>query len=254
MKGLTLLVAGFCIFSGIGQAAPHVPGRNSVWLRGQSQDVYFYPAQGSAHGSVLFVPGDGGWRGFAIDLAQVMAKAGYDVYGLDTKRYLESFSGKATLHETDVMNDFRETAVWIAQGRGTRVSLVGWSEGAGLCLLGASSPEGKSLFTGLITLGLPEQNILEWRLVDYLSWITKKTPNEPVFHSIDYISRVTPLRLWMLQSTQDEYVPLDKSREMFAAALQPKRFSAIEATNHRFDGNQQELFHLMEEGLKWLNG
>src|SRR5207247_604454 len=215
----------------------NTPGRNSVWLRGQAQDVYFYPAQNAAHRPVLFVPGDGGWRGFAIDLAQVMAQAGYDVYGLDTKRYLESFTGKRALQETDVMNDFREIAMWIAQGQDARVSLVGWSEGAGLCLLGAASPEGKSLFSGLITLGLPEQNILGWRLADYLSWITKKTPNEPVFNSIDYISRVTPLRFWMLQSTRDEYVPLDKSREMFAAAAEPKRFSAIEARNHRFEGN-----------------
>ena len=152
------------------------------------------------------------------------------------------------------MNDFREIAMWIAQGQDARVSLVGWSEGAGLCLLGAASPEGKSLFSGLITLGLPEQNILGWRLADYLSWITKKTPNEPVFNSIDYISRVTPLRFWMLQSTRDEYVPLDKSREMFAAAAEPKRFSAIEARNHRFEGNQKELFRLLQEGLRWLNG
>jgi dienelactone hydrolase len=247
-----VLVLGIFIFSGIREAAAHTPGRNSVVVHGQAQDIYFYPAQVPARGSVLFLPGDGGWRGFAIDLARVMAQAGYDVYGLDTKRYLESFNSKTPGHESDVMNDFREIAMWIAQGRGARISLVGWSEGAGLCLLGAASPEGKALFTGLITLGLPEQNILGWRLADYLTWITKKTPNEPVFRSIDYVSRVTPLRLWMLQSTKDEYVPLDKSREIFAAASEPKRFSAIEASNHRFEGNQKELFRLIEEGLRWL--
>ena len=254
MKRLALLFAGLFIFSRIGHAAAaHAPGRNSVPLRGQAQDLYFLPAQGASHGLVLFVPGDGGWRGFAIDLARVMAQAGYDVYGLDTKRYLESFTGKTALHETDVMTDFREIALWMAQGRAARVSLVGWSEGAGLSLLGAASPEGKNLFTGLITLGLPEQNILGWRVADYLSWITKKTPDEPMFRSMDYMSRVTPLRLWMLQSTRDEYVPLDRSREMFAAASEPKRFSTIEASNHRFDGNQKELFRLIEDGLRWLN-
>jgi dienelactone hydrolase len=203
---------------------------------------------------ILFVPGDGGWRGFAIDIAQVMSKAGYDVYGLNTKRYLESFTGKTTLRETEVMGDFRDIAMWIDQGRSARISLVGWSEGAGLCLLGAASPEGKNVFTGLITLGLPENSVLGWRMVDYLTWITKRAPNEPVFHSLDYIHRVTPLRLWMLQSTKDEYVPLDRSRALFTAAMEPKRFSAIEASNHRFDGNQKELYRLIEEGLRWLNG
>jgi dienelactone hydrolase len=254
MKRLALLCTGLFIFSGIAHAAPQTAGRNFIWLRGQAEDVYFYPAQGTVHRPVLFVPGDGGWRGFAVDLAQVMARAGYDVYGLDTKRYLESFTSKTSLRETDVMSDFREIAMWTTEGQAAPISLVGWSEGAGLCLLGAASPQGKDLFNGLITLGLPEQNILGWRLADYLSWITKKTPNEPVFYSIDYISRLTPLRLWMLQSTRDEYVPLEKSRELFAVASEPKRFSAIEASNHRFDGNQTELFRLIVEGLRWLNG
>lgn len=254
MKPFTLLLAGLLVLSDVAYAAPHTPGRNSVWVRGQAQDIYFYPAQGALRGSVLFVPGDGGWRGFAIDITQVMSKVGYDVYSLDTKRYLESFTGKTSLRETDVMNDFREMATWIDQKRSAKMSLVGWSEGAGLCLLGAASPEGKNLFTGLITLGLPENNVLGWRMADYLTWITKRTPNEPLFRSMDYIHRVTPLRLWMLQSTKDEYVPFDKSRELFTAALEPKRFSAVEATNHRFDGNQKELYRLIEEGLRWLNG
>jgi dienelactone hydrolase len=251
---LALAFAALLIFSRVAAAETHAQGRNTVWIRGQAQDVYFYPSQGVLHGYVLFVPGDGGWRGFAIDIAEVMSQAGYDVYGLDTKRYLESFTGKTALREADVMIDFRDIAAWITQGRATKVSLVGWSEGAGLCLLGAASPEGKAVFTGLITLGLPEENILGWRVVDYLSWITKKTPNEPVFHSVDYIRRVSPLRLWMLQSTRDEYVPLNSSRALFSAASEPKRFTAVEANNHRFEGNQSELYRLIQEGLRWLNG
>ena len=239
MKRFALLLVGLYVFSGVAHAAIHAPGRNSVWVRGQAQDVYVYPAQGTLRGSVLFVPGDGGWRGFAIELARVMSQGGYDVYGLDTKGYLESFTGKTRLHEDDVMHDFLAIGMWINQGREGRISLVGWSEGAGLCLLGAASTEGKLLYTGLITLGLPERNVLAWRLADYLTWITKRPPSEPAFQSMDYINRVSPLRLWMLQSTKDEYVPLDKSRALFAAAYEPKKFSAIEAGSHRFDGTRR---------------
>jgi dienelactone hydrolase len=254
MKFLSFVFVSLFLVSEVAQAATHTPGRNIVMVRGQAQAIYFYPAVGAPHGSVLFVPGDGGWRGFAVDVAQVVSKAGYDVYGLDDNVYLESFTGKTALSATDVMHDFQDIAAWIAQGRTSKISLVGWSEGAGLCLLGAASPEGKSLFSGLITMGLPENNVLGWRTVDDLTWLTKKTPNEPLFRSMDYIRQVTPLRLWMLQSTTDEYVPLDKSRELFAAAAEPKKFSAIDATSHRFDGNQKELYRLIEEGLQWLNG
>ena len=225
MKPVAVVFACLLVFVTTAQAATHTAGRNGVGVRGQTQDVYFYPAQSAVRGSVLFVPGDGGWRGLAIDIARNMSYAGYDVYGLDTKRYLTSFTGNSPLHEADVMHDFHDIAVWIAEGRAARLSLVGWSEGAGLCLLAAASPEGKSIFTGLITLGLPEKNILGWRTIDYLTWITRKTPDEPTFRSIDYMNRVSPLRLWMLQSTQDEYVPLNDSRALFSAALEPKSAS-----------------------------
>ena len=49
-------------------------------LRGQREDVYYYPAAGAARGKILFAPGDGGWRGFAIDIAQTLAGWGYAAY------------------------------------------------------------------------------------------------------------------------------------------------------------------------------
>ena len=78
------------------------PGKNAPVIRGQQQDVYFYPAQGGVKNAqkVLFLPGDGGWEGLALDIAEEMSKVGYDVYGFDTKRYLESFTTDAgTLKE-----------------------------------------------------------------------------------------------------------------------------------------------------------
>ncbi|MBS1808036.1 MAG: hypothetical protein JST84_07585 [Acidobacteria bacterium] len=38
-------------------------GRNAVTIRGQQQDVYFYPVTGAKlNRKVLFTPGDGCWR------------------------------------------------------------------------------------------------------------------------------------------------------------------------------------------------
>ena len=123
-------------FSAYAQTA----GKNTVTIRGQQQDVYYYPATGPATSSrlnrkVLFAPGDGGWRGWAITLAHQMASWGYDVYGLDTKTYLTGFTGKTALKEAEVMSDFQQIAQWMTQGANERVTLVGWSEGAGLGVL-----------------------------------------------------------------------------------------------------------------------
>src|SRR5215510_14578591 len=115
------------------------PGRNAVEIRGRRQSVYYYPATGQKlNRKVLFASGDGGWRGWAITIAQEMARWGYDVYGLDTKTYLSGFTGGAGIKESDVMSDFRQIAQWMTRGPDERITLVGWSEGAGLGVLAAA--------------------------------------------------------------------------------------------------------------------
>jgi hypothetical protein len=69
-------------------------GKQVVTIRGHLQEIHFYPAQGTGqnHGKILFFPGDGGWQGFAITITEQFVKAGYDVYCIDTRRYLQSFT------------------------------------------------------------------------------------------------------------------------------------------------------------------
>ena len=248
-------VFALVVVSAAAAAQSPSPGKNDVVVRGQKQEVYLYPANAQHLGrKILFVPGDGGWRGYAVTLAEQMQSWGYDVYGLNTKTYLESFtSGKTHLKETDVAGDFRRIAGWMTGGSGERITLVGWSEGADLCLLAATVNESKSTYTGLATFGLSETGILGWRWSDFTSYITKKDPNEPTFLTTPYLPKVAPLPLLILQSSHDEYVPVDEAKRLFATAREPKRFVLIEAQNHRFDGNHVEFFRSLRDGLEWFN-
>jgi pimeloyl-ACP methyl ester carboxylesterase len=230
-------------------------GKNGVVIRGHLQDIYYVAGSGVRAPDkpiVLFVPGDGGWRGFAVTMAQTIASWGYDVYGLDTRRYLESSNRETVLNEADVIADFHQIAGWITSGQRRNISLVGWSEGAGLCVLAASAETNKQTFKGVVTLGLPESNVLSWHWIDNITYITGQAPNEPAFRSADYIGRVSPLRLWMIESTHDEYVPVAAANALFTTAHEPKRFSLIDARNHRFEGNQPQMFGTLREGLAWL--
>lgn len=233
-----------------------VAGHNVVTVRGKGLDVYVYPGTRSNPGSsnikVLFAPGDFGMHGVAVDFAQKIASWGFDVYGLDTKQYLESFTGKTTLQTTDVMNDLREIARWMQLVSAQPVILIGWSEGAGLALLAASSEENKAVFRGLVLFGLTESNVLAWHWTDYLSYLTKADPKEPSFRSADFLARVTPLPFVMIHSTGDQYTSVATAREMFALAREPRRFILVEARNHRFDGNQEEFFRRLRESLEWI--
>jgi type IV secretory pathway VirJ component len=169
-------------------------GRSDLWIRGQRQDLWYLPAAAAAPkhpAKILFLPGDGGWRGFAVTIAETMASWGYDVYGLDTRHYLTSFTGKTHLTEREVMNDIRAVAESIAQ-KEERVLLAGWSEGAGLSLLAASLPENRKNFLGLAAIGLAESSVLGWKLADNITYITKADPDEPRFPSLPYLPHVAP--------------------------------------------------------------
>lgn len=253
----------FCIFfaalflPAIAVAQTTNAGKNTIIIRGERQDIYFYPAKGQLRhpdSKILFAPGDGGWRGFAVTIARVVASWGYDVYGLDTKRYLESFTGGSTLKETDVMNDFQKIAYWVTQKADERVILMGHSEGAGLCLLAAASDEHQKSFSGLVSIGLSESSVLGWRLLDDITYLTKKVPNEPTFESVDFLPKVSPLPILMIQSSQDQYVSAEAARKLFSTAREPKRFLLIKSQNHRFDGNTDEFFRALQEGIEWIRG
>ncbi len=253
MRFLLLLT----LLAGCLAAQTPVAGRNSVVVRGQPQDVYFFPADkgpGRAAGLVLYLPGDGGWRGFAVDMVKAMASYGYDVYAWDTKQYLTGFtSPKSTLKESDVMGDARTIARWMTQGRNEKVTVSGWSEGAGLALLAAATPEGKSAWRGLVAIGLPDYGFLGWRLADNMTYLTKKDPVEPRFDALAHVPKVAPLPTAMIFSNRDEYVPPAKARQLFDAATEPKRIFQVDARDHRFDGNQAEFFKVLREALGWVH-
>ena len=229
------------------------PGTNRLSLREQEQEIYFYPAVGvRQRGTVLFTPGDGGWRGFAVTIAEALAASGYDVYGLDTHRYLASFTGPRVLKPSEIAADFRQIAAWIRQGNSPKVVLVGWSEGAGLSLAAAADPQNANIFEGVIAVGTTEQNILAWHWSDTMAQLRKKLPNEPTFASADYAARVAPLPLFMIASSKDEYVSPEATHKLFLAANDPKRLIVVEARDHKYSGATGEFFRTLREALQWV--
>jgi len=229
------------------------PGKAEMSIRGHRQSIHFYPAVGTRpHKKILFAPGDRGMRGFAVTIAEELARAGYDVYGLDTRQYLKSFSGGSGLSIPEIVSDFYQIAHWIQQGEQVPVLLVGWSEGAGLGLAATANTENQKIFAGLVAIGTPEYNILAWHWTDVGAAITKTVPSEPTFKSADYISRVSPLPLFLVASTSNEYISPEGTRALFSAAGEPKQLAMINARDHKYGGNAEGFFHVLREGLKWI--
>ncbi len=230
-------------------------GKQAVTVRGQQQDLYCYPgASTPPKGKVLFLTGDGGWRGFAVDVTKTISSWGYDACGMDTNRYLKSFTpGKATLKETDVMGDLRTIAAWMKGNTAGKVIYIGWSEGANLGVLAGAPLENKEVFQGMIVIGLCESGILGWRWQDNITWITKREPDEPRYQTGPYLPKIAPLPFFMIHATGDEYTAVDRARKMFEAVKEPKLLNVIEARNHHFDGGRDEFFRVLKAGCEWVS-
>ena len=235
-------------------AAAAQPGKNALVVRGQEQAIYYYPSTTAKQGAVLFAPGDGGWRGVAETFAATIATWGYDVYGFDTKRYLESFTpaGKPTLTAPIMAADLAQVAAWVSGKGRERILFVGWSEGAALAALAGSSPEGKSAFAGIALVGLPESGVLGWKMADTLATFAKREPDEPHYRTSALLPGISPLPLWMIYGSDDEYTSPDRAKSLFASAREAKKIVFVPGANHRFDGKREQYYDSLKEGLSWL--
>ncbi len=247
---LVLLIAGLA-----NQASGAAPRKVPFAIRGVSQELYFFdPAQRKADApACIVVSGDGGWHGFIAEVAQYLADRGHTAIGVDAKEYLASLSKSRALDPSQVTGDFATLARFAAEQAGAKsIVLAGWSEGAGLVILAGLDPGMRPDLHGVIAIGLPELNELAWRWTDAAIYITHKVPNEPTFNSKDYVGKLAPIPLLMIQSTHDDFVPLETARAIFARAGDPKQLNILDSANHRFDGQRPAFWQALDRALAWF--
>ncbi|MBZ5516917.1 MAG: hypothetical protein LAN62_19125 [Acidobacteriia bacterium] len=231
------------------------PREVSLPIRGVSQTFYLYdpPAHKPESPAVIVASGDGGWHGFVVEIAQYIADHGYPTLGVDAKEYLFTLSKAKALEPAQVTGDFGTIIRFAKEQSGAKsVVLVGWSEGAGLVVLGALDPGVRADLRGVVAIGLPELNELAWRWSDSIIYVTHKVPKEPTFNSKDYVGKLPPVPLTMIQSAHDEFVPLEKAREIFASAGEPKQIVCVEAKDHHFENQRPAFYQALDRAFAWF--
>jgi hypothetical protein len=66
------------------------------------------------------------------------------------------------------------------------------------------------------------------------------------------MAKVSPLPLFVIASTSNEYVTPEATRSLFAAACEPKRLVMIDARDHKYSGSTESFFRALREGLNWI--
>jgi pimeloyl-ACP methyl ester carboxylesterase len=185
-------------------------------------------------------------------MAKTIASWGYEVYGFDTKQYLEAFTGNGRgLNQDQMAGDVRHIAEVVRSVSQKRVILVGWSQGAGMAVVANSGTPTGSPIRGVLTLGLPDSAVLGWDWRATLASLARRALDQPSF-AIKPLLRSGSTPIWMIHGLADEYTTPETGRALFQAATEPKQLQEIAGANHRFTGHQDELFRSMKQGLDWI--
>lgn len=206
---------------------------------------------------VLFTSGDGGWSPFCADIAAHMAATGVTVIGVDAKDYLVKVATpQKPVSAEELTRDYDEIArLAIAQpGVDSKVpvTLAGWSLGAGYSVMVASQPEFTYQVKRVVAISLPMYGELAWKASDALIYITHKTPHEKVFDVNQYLKKLNQTPIVFLNATDDDTAPLDEAQSLYQATPGSKRFYAIKAKGHHFEGGEQEFYRDLDTGLSSL--
>lgn len=225
-------------------------------IRGRSPvQLHLYQEMNArAQPLVIFTSGDGGWSPFCADVAAHIAATGKTVVGFDVKGYLTTFaSSQKPVTPEELRHDYSDV-IQAAQSQpgidaNARVTLAGWSLGAGYSVLVGSDQGIKNRVERVVAISLPRYNELAWKPSDALIYITHGTPHEKVFEAQDYLKQLAPVPLVMLNATDDDTSPLRDAQTLFHKAAGPARFFAVRAKGHHFEGGEKEFYDDLDQTL-----
>lgn len=253
MNRIAMACVALVLLAGTARGAESVP----ISIRGKTLTLELYrPPNGTVpKGTVLMGSGDVGWVGLGVDLAEFLSAHGHAVVGINVRQYLSSFtSGSDHVTTGQVPRDYAAIVQWLRDRHmlWDPVIVAGVSEGAALAVLAGADQSNHAWVKGVVTMGLPPSAELAWRWTDMASWVTKRDSNEPSFEPRLFIGRVSPVALWMIQSTKDEYVKEADYRLFEREAGPPNRLVLIDASNHRFTDRLPQLRQQVLAGLAWV--
>jgi fermentation-respiration switch protein FrsA (DUF1100 family) len=222
-------------------------------------NAWFLPAKGEVKGTILHLHGNAENISTHVGSVYWLPKYGYNVFTFDYRGYGAS-EGSPSID--GVQEDALRAAKFLLNQPGIKekpVFLFGQSIGASIALHLASRPEIKPVFTAVIAESpfSSYRTIVRDKLRDL--WLTYLF-NYPLsifistkFDPIRSVSFISPVPLLLVHPTNDSIIPIYHSKELFAAASQPKEFWEIPKGDHiqtfQSSVNQNKLLTYLDKHL-----
>ena len=207
---------------------------------------------------VLYVSGDGGWFGAAVDMFHVIANAGYNAVGFSARTFLrlDRPNGRVASPEQlaveyqEILGISREALNLPAE---TPVILSGWSRGAAFAVLVGSAPKVPMHLQGVVAIGLTDREDLQVSDADDDSDDGASSVSaHSRFQPYARIAQLGSVRCAVIQSSGYHFLPATRARELFGPDTLLRRLYAVTARNHRFSGGKNAFDEALVDALHWI--
>jgi hypothetical protein len=221
---------------------------------------------------VLYASGDGGWFGAAVGMFRTIGSSGLPTVGFSTKELLRiEHRWSKPLSVAHVAEGYQciidGARAQLRLPPDAPVVLTGWSRGASLGVLVASSREVDPRVIGMVAVGLAADEQL-----DIESDSDDPVGDDPVGEGTEVpalvhdgqeharsiamyplLSRIAPRRAVVIQASNDGYLPAARARALFGSDSTMRRLVAIDARNHRFSGGEGRFDAALVEAVRWVS-
>jgi hypothetical protein len=212
------------------------------------------PTAGPSPVLVLYGSGDGGWFGTAVKMFRAIAGGGRPTAGFSTRAFMNiEHRRDRPLSITHLVDAYEHVIADARSQLGLAADvpavLAGWSRGAALGVLVASSQESTDGVAGVVAVGLPARENLDLDLDSDDDSVSVTTGGLELY---PLLRRVFPRRVLVIQASHDGYLPAAHARRLFGDDSDAARLVDIEARNHRFDGAELQLALALLDGVNWV--
>ncbi len=191
---------------------------------------------------VLYVTGDGGWRGADPLVFRALVQWGYPAAGMEARDYLDHLGDlerRATPRRVaaDYAHLIREARRELGLSGNLGVVLVGFSRGAGLAVLAAGQAALRPRLLGVVAMALTDEE--DELALDPAADSEDDSP--AVINPYRLLPAVEALPVAVIQSTRDRYVPAADARPLFGHDSSSRRLVVIDSDGHTFGGARDQL-------------
>jgi predicted alpha/beta hydrolase family esterase len=237
----------------LGRPVPE-PFVRSVTLYGHPLELHLSTLANTHEPLLVFATGDGGWRGYDLDMYRHLVSWGYPVAGFSAPEYIKYLRGEdATTTPVRLATDYM-LIVEVARRElhlraDTPVILVGVSRGAGLSVVAAGQRLLQPELAGVLAVALTKEE-------EHVRFRRRRSSNASgeslMLQTYEYLPNLDVVPLEVIQSTNDNYVTAAEARELFGRDTDHRRLVAVESKNHSFSDAREQLYAAMEQSLEWL--